>query len=358
MSVFTGSESIRRIRWILLLALCLVTAMILSPVIKGLLWGAIVAILLSPIHRWVLGTYPTARNSTSLVLVVGAFGAMGLPLIWAVGEFQSEIRIAYSELMTAMDKSPLETSDQIAQIPWVGVWLHDTLESLPRDTGSFLMDLRELIPTLGQHVGELLRGVSTQLFMLSWAFVCSFFLLRDGREALGASRPALLAIVGTDLDAHLRQIRSSVFAVSLGVLGTALLQGGVAMIGYALLGLKTPLLLGLLSALTSLIPIFGASLVWGPIVVGLILDHQEMTALGLAFWGFLVVHPTDNVLRPLLISHLMDDPFFLVLIGIVGGVLAFGVIGVFLGPAVLGILMRLWRQSIITITRNPTEPKP
>ena len=190
----------------------------------------------------------------------------------------------------------------------------------------------------------MLRDFGTKIFLFALIFITSFFLLRDGKRILRAAHPGLLEIVGSGLNAYLVLIRSTVFAVSVGILGTAMVQGIVAMIGYALIGLETPLLLGLLSALTSLIPIFGAALVWGPIVVGLILDQREMAALALAAWGILVVHPTDNFLRPLLISHLMDYPFFLILLGIVGGLLSFGVVGLFLGPAILGAALQTWSQ--------------
>ena len=342
----THSQSAIRIRWMLVLALVLLTTMVLKPVIEGIIWGIVVAILLSPIHDRVLSQFPQAENFSTLILLVGAFGMTGAPLIWGIGELQSEVRVAYSDIRMALSSNDLNVLDQVSQIPRVGAWLRDRVESFSQDADSWLFGLKDLIPMVGRGVGALLRDFGTKIFLFALIFITSFFLLRDGKRVLRAAHPGLLEIVGSGLNAYLVLIRSAVFAVSVGILGTAMVQGIVAMIGYALIGLETPLLLGLLSAVTSLIPIFGASLVWGPIVVGLILDQREMAALALSAWGILVVHPTDNFLRPLLISHLMDYPFFLILLGIVGGLLSFGVVGIFLGPAILGAALQTWSQWI------------
>lgn len=340
----THSQSAMRMRWMLILVLFLLAAMVLRPVIEGIIWGIVVAILLSPIQDRVLLKFPNARNSISLILLLGVYGLTGAPLIWGIGELQSEISVAYGVVLTTLNSTDFDALEQLAQIPGVGPWLSDRIASLPRDTETLLIYLKELIPVVGRGVGTLVRDFGTRIFLFVLTFIASFFFLRDGKKMLKANRSGLLAITGTGLDAYLRLMRSTVFAVSIGIFGAALAQGIVAMIGYILIGHKTPLLLGLISALASLIPIFGASLVWGPIVVGLIVEKREMVALALAAWGFFIVHPIDNVLRPLLISNLMDYPFILIFLGIVGGYLSFGLIGVFLGPAILGVARQVWSQ--------------
>ncbi len=97
---------------------------------------------------------------------------------------------------------------------------------------------------------------------------------------------------------RLQAIHAAVFAVSLGFFGGAMAQGVIAALGFALMGIKVPLLPGLIAALAVLGAIVGASLVLGPIVIGMLHEHRFTAALGLALWRMLVIHPADNLIRP------------------------------------------------------------
>lgn len=128
-----------------------------------------------------------------------------------------------------------------------------------------------------------------------------------------------------------------------GILLTALGQGIVAGIGYAVAGLSSPVTFGVLTFLIALIP-FGTPLAWGS-AGALLLFHGEVgPAIGVWLWGALVVSQLDNVLRPLFISSISPIPFLLVLFGVLGGILAFGLIGLFAGPIVLAVAWAVWRE--------------
>lgn len=327
-----------------MLTLITLVVIVLSPVFKSILWGLILAILVSPLQNRLLGRYPARANTIACSLVLGAFMTIFSPIIWGLSEIQSEIALAYIRLVDALSEGALDIPDQVRAVPWVGHWLHEKMVSLPRDAQTLFTEFKGLIPMIGKGVGHLVRELTNQAFQLIMIAFSAFFLLRDGAKVLECSRLQVLEIVGPGLNQYLSLIVSTVYAVSFGLLGSAVAQGAVATFGYYLMGLETPLLLGLLSALTSVIPVFGASLVWVPIVVGLLLNDEVRIALSLSAWGILVIHPTDNLLRPLLISHLMHYPISLVILGVVGGVLSFGVVGVFLGPAILAILINLWLE--------------
>jgi predicted PurR-regulated permease PerM len=108
------------------------------------------------------------------------------------------------------------------------------------------------------------------------------------------------------------------------------------------IGLQTPLLLGLLSAVLSLVPVVGAFLIWGPLVLFLLLQHEFATALGLSLWGILIIHPADNIFRPWVIGTMLHSPLLLIVLGVVGGILSMGLIGLFVGPCILSLLYHGW----------------
>jgi len=102
--------------------------------------------------------------------------------------------------------------------------------------------------------------------------------------------------------------------------------------------------LGALTGLLSVVPVLGTAFVWGPIGIELLIAGHVWKGVILLAWGTLLVHPTDNVLRPLLISSAARVPFLLVMLGALGGLAAFGLVGVFVGPVLLGIAVAIWHD--------------
>jgi len=136
-------------------------------------------------------------------------------------------------------------------------------------------------------------------------------------------------------------VQDTVRGVVLGIVGTALAQGLLAAIGFAIAGVPGPLLLGGLTALVSIVP-GGPVLVWLGATFWLLAQEQPGWALFMVAWGALLVSSIDNVLRPLLISRGASLSFALVFVGVVGGLLAFGFVGIFIGPTLLALAWRLW----------------
>ena len=115
--------------------------------------------------------------------------------------------------------------------------------------------------------------------------------------------------------------------------------------------MNSPAFWGAATALLALIP-FGAPLVWGSIGVWLLLQGQVGAGIGLLLWGALAISWIDNLVRPLVISGVAKIPFLIVLYGVLGGLAAFGLIGLFVGPVILAILLALWREW----TANNADP--
>jgi predicted PurR-regulated permease PerM len=152
---------------------------------------------------------------------------------------------------------------------------------------------------------------------------------------------------------HLLEVAgSTVIGVVHGIIGTAIVQGVLAGIGFWIAGVPGPILLGLITCVLALIPM-GPPLIWIPAAAWLYQDGHPYWSLFMAIWGMTAISSIDNILRPYLISQGSRLPFVLVLLGVFGGILKFGVIGVFLGPTLLAVGYAL----IIDWTRGGVEPK-
>jgi predicted PurR-regulated permease PerM len=153
----------------------------------------------------------------------------------------------------------------------------------------------------------------------------------------------LQRFVGARVERYLSAAGATTKAVVYGLILTALAQGTLAGLGYWMAGVHAPVLLAVLTAVIALVP-FGAPLVWGSLGVWLLLTGHSAAGLGLLLWGMLVVSWIDKLVRPMVISSASHVPFLLVMFGVLGGVAAFGLIGLFVGPVVLAIVMALWRE--------------
>jgi predicted PurR-regulated permease PerM len=177
------------------------------------------------------------------------------------------------------------------------------------------------------------------LQMLLVAFV-SFFFYRDGAR-LAENVLVMVRRLGGELGEEMLTLScSTVKGVMLGIFGTALAQSTVALFGFWLAGAPMPMLLALATFFLSVIPI-GPPLVWGGSALWLYNHGDHGWAIFLALYGLLAISTVDNVIKPILISHSSNLPLLLVVLGVLGGALAFGFIGIFLGPTLLAVGLTL-----------------
>ena len=171
----------------------------------------------------------------------------------------------------------------------------------------------------------------------------AFFLYLHGEALARRVLFALERLSGARAVYLLELTRGTVSGVIYGVLGTALAQGVLASIGLAIAGVPGAVLLGAATFLLSVVPV-GPPLVWGGAAFWLFQQGDPMWAVFMASWGFFVVSTVDNFIKPFIISRGAKLPFAVVFLGVLGGVLAFGVIGAFLGPALLAVGFRLMNE--------------
>jgi len=194
-----------------------------------------------------------------------------------------------------------------------------------------------------QHLIGAGLSLGNAVVQLTLAMLTAFFLYRDGAAARRSLIAAGRRIAGDHAPRLLRVAYATVVGVVYGVLGTALAQALLILIGLWVAGIPAALLLGLLLFLLALVP-FGPLLIWGPAAIWLYLDGAIGWAILIAIWSIAVSLVTDNVLRPYLISRGSDLSLILVLFGVVGGAITFGILGLFLGPTLLAVGYELIRE--------------
>jgi predicted PurR-regulated permease PerM len=193
--------------------------------------------------------------------------------------------------------------------------------------------LARLLGDIGRNFVEMLLTILTL-----------FFQYRDGDTVTRQARVIVHRFFGDRMDRYAATAGVMTRAVLYGLFASASAQGVVAGIGYRVVGVESPALLGVLTAAVSIVPGIGTALVFLPVSVWLLATCSIWNGLLLVAWGSVLVHPIDNLLRPLLISNATQVPFLLVMFGVVGGLTTLGMVGIFVGPALLGIAMAVWRE--------------
>ena len=196
--------------------------------------------------------------------------------------------------------------------------------------------LRQMIAPARQMLLALGGILANGLLQLLLALFVMFFLYRDG-EALVQTLYVAARKLGGEFGEHmLDKARGTVLGVMLGIIGTAVAQGSVAMIGFLIADVPAAVLLGFATFFLSMVPV-GPPLIWGGAAVWLYGEGEIAMAIFLILYGVFVISSIDNVLKPVLMARGSGVPILLIALGVLGGVLVFGFIGIFLGPVLLAL---------------------
>lgn len=318
---------------------------VIAPFVVPLAWASILCYASWPaaqhIRQW-------CKNRDSLAATITTFFAaitLFLPLLWLAWLAQQELTNIYPKLQ-AFFSAPLQVPATIKNLPWLGEWIshwllqQETLFTHP-DAISAAIKL-----WFSAHISELTTlagGVGKNLIKMLFVVIILFFFYRDGANIMQQIKHVLARFIGPQAHDYLHAVGTTTRAVVYGVLLTALVQGVVAGLGYWVAGISSPVIFGIVTAMLALIP-FCTPIAWGSAGLWLLLQGNTAEAIGIWIWGAAVVSQLDNVLRPIFISSVSPVPFLLVLFGVLGGLLAFGLVGLFIGPVILTVAWSVWRE--------------
>jgi predicted PurR-regulated permease PerM len=266
------------------------------------------------------------------------------PVLWLAALICTEFIAAHRSFAAYLAGSPAGLPEFIRSIPWLGDQLQEQLGRLAGEPNGLDAQIADWIQSWASELAGLAGGVGRSIGKLFLVMLTVFFLYRDGDVLLRQCRVLVTREFGDRLDSYLAAAGAMTRAVLYGFLATAFAQGLIAGIGYAILGIRGSVLLGALTGVLSVVPVLGTALVWGSVSAYLFVTGYVVKGIIMAAWGVLLVHPTDNVLRPLLISGATHVPFIIVMFGVIGGIAAGGLVGIFVGPAILAIGLAMWRN--------------
>jgi len=343
MPTHTDSPLARRIvGFAFLVSIFGLTLWVLSPFLAALAWAGILAYVTWPLHQWVCRRMPGRDSLAALLMTLGVTAMLLLPLIWVMFTVAGDVVAASTTLrqfaLHGLPPLPAEVRG------WPGgAWLAEQYQRVQADPAWVHAQLAALDLTNTGALKSLAGGVGRNVAKFGLAVFALFFLYRHGVSVLAQFRGVATRWLGEAARGYIQTVGVTVRAVVFGIVLTALAQGALAGLGYWVAGIDAPALWGAITALISLIPFVGP-VVWIGLSLALLANGETGAALGLFLWGALVVSWVDNLIRPIVISGPTRIPFLLVFLGVLGGVHAFGLIGLFLGPALLAVSVGIWRE--------------
>jgi predicted PurR-regulated permease PerM len=339
---------------ILLLVLFGASFWVMAPFWSALFWGAVLAFaswpLMRLLTRWLHGRESLAAG----ILTLGWMLLVAVPLVWLGFNLADHVRDAVGLIKDIQVDGLPAAPTWLSSIPFVGERLVTMWDSIDQQGAALMVSLK---PYLGQ-VGNWLLARSAQIgggiLELTLSLVFVFFFYRDGPRLAMFVHRLLERLIGDRAGYYIELVAGTVQRVVNGVIGTAAAQAVLALIGFLIAGVPGALVLGIVTFLLSLIPM-GPPLVWIPATAWLAWKGDYTYAVFLGVWGTFIISGVDNVLKPYLISRGGNLPLVIVLLGVFGGLIAFGFIGLFIGPTLLAVAYSLltdWSASQAQVRRE------
>lgn len=315
---------------------------VLQPFLVPVIWAAILAYVTWPLHSMLVGAVGGRRIPAALVMTLLLSAAIVMPLLSLGLLIKTEAIPFYRELGPALSRANLP--QWLFDLPYVGPKLQEGLAKIAADPATIDAAIKSFLERSSGELTGLIGGVGRNLTKLVIAMVSLFFMYRDGEEFSAQVHHALQRLFGAARVQHyIDAVGGTVKAVVYGIVLAALAQATLAGLGYWVAGVPAPLLFAALTFLVGLVP-FAIPFMWGGASLWLFLNGDAVAALGLFIWGVTAVSWVDNIVRPLVISGAAQIPFLLVLFGVLGGLAAFGLVGLFIGPVVLAVILAVWRE--------------
>jgi predicted PurR-regulated permease PerM len=326
--------------------------LVLYPFLSALLWAGILVYTTWPVFEWLRLHLHLRRAWAALLMVALTAVVLVLPIAVAApgsAEDVSRLQHAIMEgLRAGLPDSPLWVFD----IPLIGNTVGDLWNRWAADISVMLEALRPYFGIVVENGLGLLLGIANGVLMFLLSLFAAFFFYIYGEPIADRLRLLLHRIAGLQAERLITVTGATVRGVVYGILGTAVVQGILTAFGLFLSGVPRPVLLGGIAGVLSVLPI-GAPVVWIPAALWLMGSGHLGWGIFLAIYGGGAITGADSLIRPWFISRGAQLPFLLTVLGVLGGALAFGLLGIFLGPVLLGVgytLVNEWARG-----DNPRE---
>jgi predicted PurR-regulated permease PerM len=324
---------------------------IFAPFFNALSWAAFLAFLLYPVNLR-LRRRLRGPGRAALVITVLTPIVVLLPLSGLSVEFIAQVSGIVRVLQQRARELDIKSFSDLQQFPWIARangWLQAHVGISADQVQTWVISAtQELLQRAAGFSGSFFLGALGSIVAFSIMVCLLFFFLRDG-DVMSERARGLIPLDEERKERLFRQLSNVTRAIVLGITMTALVQGVLVGIGFAIAGLASPLVFGVLAALLSMLPVGGAAIVWVPAVGWLLSQGRWGFAIFMLAWG-MMLGGAESVLRPLLISGRARISALAIFVGVLGGIPAFGAIGIVVGPVVLSLVL-----ALIEFAEEPPE---
>jgi predicted PurR-regulated permease PerM len=319
---------------------------VLRPFVSAILWAAILCFATWPLHEVILHRLHGRRTLAAALMTAVLSLVLIIPFVVVGLTFTDSIHAGLHWLDSKAKAGIPDPPAWLDRIPLVGEKISQSWSDYVAGAESTIKDWAPTLKAAGRWLLAHSLELAKDFLHLVMSVLIAFFFYRDGVGLVTRLREAFQRISG-DYSQHLiHVVTTTVRSVVYGVIGTALAQGIVSGIGFVIGGAPAPMLLALMTFLLSFLP-FGPPIVWIGADIYLFAMGRTGAGIFIAIYGLLVpIILVDNVIKPYIISRGSKLSFIVMLIGILGGVAAFGFIGIFIGPTLLAVGFSLTQEIL------------
>lgn len=327
---------------LLLMVVTLLFLFLLKPFFGAVFWACVIGLLFHPVHLWLLQRWGGRRNLAALATLLLCVTLCVIPALFVIMSFVQEGHALYERLQSG-EIDPSKVMEALrGSLPWVEALLERFSIDLERIKALLTDAVIGSSRFVAQNAVQLGQGTLSFFASLALMLYLAFFLLRDGPQLVAVLVRSLP--LGDEREYQLFGKFAEVTRATVkGNLVVAAVQGGLGGLIFWILGIPGAVLWGVVMMMLSLIPVVGASLIWGPVAIYLLSVGDWVQGAILIAFGSLVIGLVDNILRPILVGRDTKLPDYLVLLSTLGGFVLFGINGFVIGPLIAALFIATWQ---------------
>ena len=313
---------------------------VISPFLVPIIWAIFLTIVFYPLYRQLNHRFKGRKSLCAVVMTAFVVLLIVFPSAYILSMLASQAISAYAFFETGLQTGRFQSILGVKDHPIIqGLWhkFNQYVDLSELDLNSLLLEnLRRLSTFAINQTSRIIKGFSFIIINFCLVVISLYYVFKDGDQLLRKIRETI-PLAPQDKDLLFTRLEEMVYATLYGGILVALIQGFLGGFAFWFLGLSSPIFWGTVMAFLSFLPIVGCFLVWGPVVVYFFFQGLLLKGILLLVWGAVVVGLSDNFLRPILISKRTKLHTILLFFGVLGGIKAFGLLGLIVGPLVVSV---------------------
>lgn len=318
---------------------------ILLPFLSSIIWAILLAMVFYPVFQKLQHIFKKREILSALIMTLLVFIVIVLPFTLLLVSLASEVVDVYHRveemIRTGQLQAYVERTKEIPILRWILTKLSEHIDFSQLDPLPLILkNFKQISNFIFNQTTNLLKGFSTFIAGFFFTLLSLYYLFKDGSRLFGRLKE-IIPLPSKERDLLIQRFKDMIYATIYGGILIAVIQGLLGGLSFWALGLPSPIFWGTAMALLSFIPIGGTAMIWGPASILLLIGGAILKGLLLLGLGVFVISMVDNLLRPIFISTRTNIHPLLLFFAVLGGVQAFGLIGLVAGPLVATLFLTL-----------------